>query len=102
MTTKLDITKYVAQYGMRPYWLSVLIAFDQFVNAIFWGYPDETISSRSFRCRKKARWRIAEKIIDGIFYWDKMTLIDGRVIRHCEMSYYGELALEHLPSEYRE
>jgi hypothetical protein len=31
---------------MRRYMLNLLIAVNQMVNAIFWGDPDETISSR--------------------------------------------------------
>jgi hypothetical protein len=31
---------------MRAYFSNVLVALDQFVNTIFGGHPDETISSR--------------------------------------------------------
>lgn len=35
--------------GTRKWLLNVLIGFDQLVNALIWGYPDETISSRAGR-----------------------------------------------------
>ena len=56
---KLDLTSYVARYGRRPYWLTLLIALDQLANALLapalnavlrptaarFGHPDETLSS---------------------------------------------------------
>ena len=42
---------------MKNYVLNLLIALDQSVNAIFGGYPDETISIHAARDRNKgARW----------------------------------------------
>lgn len=97
MANKLDLMKYEAKYGRRPYWLSVLIGIDQLVNAILWGYVDETVSSRAYRCgrgatKPKKKWVIAEKVIDTIFFLDKENGIS-----HCQLSYYGELAREHFP-----
>lgn len=93
MATKLDIIAYEARYGRRPYWLSLLIAVDQLVNAALWGFTDETLSSRAHRCAPaKRRWAIAERIINALFFWDRQ----GEA-RHCELAYLGELAREHLP-----
>lgn len=94
---KLDLDAYEAKYGRRPYGMSLLIAFDQFVNALLWGYVDETLSSRAYRSaqlrtKPKARWVYAEKLINGLFWWDRQ----GHM-RHCQLAYYGELAGEHLP-----
>ena len=42
---------------MKNYVLNLLIALDQSVNAIFGGYPDETISIHAARDRNNgARW----------------------------------------------
>jgi len=69
------------------YMITVLIALDQLVNTLFLGDPDETISSRSFRCKSNALWNLTHSIIDLIFFFDKVITPDGRVIRHCELSF---------------
>lgn len=40
---------------MRAYLFNLLIAFDQLVNALFAGNPDETISSRAAKARAEGR-----------------------------------------------
>jgi len=97
MATRDQIGWYQARHGRRPYWLSLLIALDQFINALLWGYVDETLSSRAFRSRHKRRWRIVERIINTLFFRDKQR-IDGRTVKHCELAYLAELHREHLPS----
>lgn len=88
-----DIAGYIADYGRRRYWRSLLLALDQLANTLLWGYVDETLSSRAYRCReKKWRWRIAEWVINKIFWLDRQG-----DIRHCQMAYYAELVREHLP-----
>lgn len=75
------------------WWLAVLIAIDQLLNTILWGYPDETLSSRAYRMDgKKARWTLARKLIDGIFFWQE---------EHCYQSFLTEKALHQLPIEFR-
>lgn len=81
-------------FKKRSYVLSVLISIDQLLNALLAGYPDETLSSRAYRCRHKKRWAIAEKVINAIFFWDRQG-----DIRHCELSFMGE---KHLPQRYRD
>ena len=81
-------------FKKRSYLQSVLIAVDQLFNALLAGYPDETLSSRAFRCRHKKRWAITEKVINAIFFWDRQG-----DIRHCELSFLGE---KHLPKRYRD
>lgn len=94
MATKNDAVEYQAKYGRRPYWLSLLIALDQLANALLWGYVDETLSSRAHRCAKeKARWALAEKVINALFFFDRQ----GNV-RHCELAYRAEILREHLPA----
>ena len=96
---KLDAVTYQARYGRRPYWLSLLIALDQFVNALLWGYVDETLSSRAYRSAQlrtpaKRRWRLAERLINTLFWRDRVG-----ELRHCQLAYLGELAREHLPED---
>jgi hypothetical protein len=48
------------------------IAFDQFVNTLFGGWADETLSSRAWRERhKKRRWKIIRHVIDVLFFWQQ-------------------------------
>ena len=96
---KLDAEAYVARYARRPYWLSLLIALDQLVNALLWGYVDETLSSRAYRSAQlrtpaKRRWRLAEQLINTLFWRDRVG-----ELRHCQLAYLGELAREHLPKD---
>jgi hypothetical protein len=89
MATKSDLSAYQTKYGRRPYWLSLLIALDQLANALLWGYVDETLSSRAHRmASRKKRWRIAEKAINALFFWEP---------DHCRIAYQAELAREHFP-----
>jgi len=71
----------------------VLIAADQFCNALIGGEPDETLSARAWRLRKRScLWGFARRIIDIIFFLDS---------DHCETSYLSELLRKQLPNEYR-
>ena len=56
---------------MKRYFLHVLIALDQFLNAVTGGFADETLSSRSYReARTGRRGRVvAEKCVDRLFFW---------------------------------
>ena len=73
----------------------VAIAFDQLVNAICCGYPDETLSARSWREQR----RYAIYWIDRLFRWDKD---ENGNFNHCESSYWHEMERKDLPAEYRE
>ena len=87
---KLDL--YTVDAGKRSYLLSLLIAIDQLVNCLLCGFPDETVSSRAHRCNDKRKWQIAEKVINTLFWFD-----EDNGMKHCELSYYGELSREHFP-----
>ena len=78
---------------MKRWFYNIGIAFDQLVNAICCGYPDETLSARSWR-EKRTRW---VKVIDNIFRWDRDE--NGK-LNHCESSYIHELERKDLPEEY--
>lgn len=78
----------------HPDGLQVLIALDQFVNTLLWGYADETLSARAYRhaeIKKDRRWPMW--LIDHIFFWQD---------QHCKQSYESELERAHLPPEMRD
>lgn len=73
---------------------AVLIAIDQLANALLAGWPDETLSSRAYRCGEldlspKRRWVIAHRLINWLFFWQK---------EHCRQAYLSELHRTHLPA----
>lgn len=75
------------------YLKQILIAIDQFFNALLGGWADETLSSRAWRQRnKKIRWFIAYSVIEFIFFWQK---------DHCKTAFYSERRSLHLPPELR-
>lgn len=78
----------------HPDKLQVLIALDQFVNTLFCGYADETLSSRAYRhaeIKKDRRWPMV--IINTLFFWQE---------EHCKTAYESELERAHLPPSMRE
>jgi len=80
----------------------ILIAFDQLLNAILGGYPDETISARCWREKRLLRY-----VIDGLFFWQfvyEKRLYNKIVARwkgHCEQCYEWEMARKDLPEVYK-
>jgi hypothetical protein len=74
----------------------VLIAGDQFINTLFGGWADETISARCWRGRDRNPYKQLRTIIDTVLFWDK----EGDK-RHCELSYESEIYRRHLPPEER-
>ena len=91
--TQQNDDSYIPLYERRSYPVAILIAFDQLVNAMLWGYPDETLSSRAYRMApKKKRWMLAEKFINLLFFWEP---------DHCYLSYMAEFHREHLSKEFR-
>ncbi len=69
---------------MNAYLLNFGIAFDQLVNVLLAGDPDETLSSRAHRMRLKGHkyWGWTAGAIDHIFFWQRA---------HCEASYQSEV-----------
>lgn len=85
------------------------IAFDQQLNAILGGEPDETLSARSYRAFKNDRQpgKFLMPFIDVLFIWQKtdpeVDALAGEVVKgHCRMAYYKEILRRSLPPEYRE
>lgn len=77
--------------------VAVLIALDQLANTLLAGWPDETLSSRAYRCGEleltpKRRWVIARIVIDALFFWQD---------QHCRAAYLSELHGYHLSREHR-
>ena len=77
---------------MKRYFYNVLIAFDQLVNAVFCGYPDETLSARSWREQRRY----------AIYWIDLLFWVIGQGKDHCKLSYQHEMERKDLPAEYRE
>ncbi len=55
---------------MKRYLRNILIAFDQLVNTLAGGDPDETISSRVGK-REDGNERFWARVVDKLFFWDK-------------------------------
>ena len=56
----INVAKQETEAAREGYVHRVLVAFDQFVNAIFGGRPDETISARAYRASLLGhKWGIA-------------------------------------------
>jgi len=77
--------------GSLSYGKSVLIAFDQGINALAGGWPDETLSSRAHRRRLAGKPRLAN-FIDCLFCWEA---------EHCRESFESERTGRQLPPEAR-
>lgn len=80
---------------IKIYLWNVLIGVDQLVNALTYGFPDETFSSRTYRKAEAGQWfwRLLRRIINMIFFSQR---------NHCREAYESELIRRHLPSELRQ
>ena len=79
---------------MKRYLLNILIGIDQFFTTIVGGWPDETLSSYSYRLEKngKIAGKIFRPFIDRLFFWTK---------NHCEAAYRDEAQRLQFPRELR-
>ena len=71
---------------------NILIATDQLVNAIFNGWPDETLSSRAYRWDASGKRAWPRKLIDALLFFDP---------NHCWESFESERIGRQLPPEAR-
>jgi hypothetical protein len=73
------------------YWLNLAIGFDQLLNVVFHGQPDETLSARAHRKHLDGRsgWRNA---INWIFFWQA---------DHCLGAYLEEVRRHQYPTHYQ-
>lgn len=63
------------------YLMHNLIAITQFLNTLTGGFPDESTSSRAWRQRRKPHWRVIQRVIDEVFFWE---------VEHCFNAYLAE------------
>jgi hypothetical protein len=71
---------------------AVAIAIDQLVNAVFGGWPDETISSRAYRWHLDGKRTWPKRLIDTLFFFER---------DHCCASFNSEEIGAHLPRSLR-
>ncbi|HDR1051454.1 DNA helicase UvrD [Pasteurella multocida] len=81
---------------MSKYLLNIAIAIDQGFNALFFGSPDETLSSRAYRGavlagKPKKKWKFFHAAINKLFFWQK---------DHCKQAYLSEVERRQLPREF--
>lgn len=75
------------------YFYKLAIAVDQLANVIVGGYPDETLSARTWRKSKESKkWEMFRFFVDLIFFFDP---------DHCFTSYLSEQDRKHYPAYYR-
>ena len=76
---------------LKQYIINLLVAFDQFINVLFSGQPDETISSRAWRCKDaNSFWGFMRKFIDLLFFFQQ---------QHCFKAYLAELNRKQIQLE---
>lgn len=73
---------------------NVLIGFDQFVNTICNGDPDETLSSRAHRLTKERGRPWPERFINALF----LLFLD---FNHCANAYQSEILRKQFPKSMR-
>jgi hypothetical protein len=73
---------------------NVLIALDQLINAVFGGWPDETLSSRAWRWHVFGKRSWPRKAIDKVFGFFGDA-------NHCLESFLSEREGRQLPPEAR-
>jgi len=78
--------------SMKAYLLNVLIGLDQFINTLFRGWPDETLSARAWRLRAHRPWKYIRPVIDGLFCFER---------NHCMHAYASELRRKQSPRKER-
>ena len=74
------------------YWKRILIAVDQLLNALFGGWPDETLSSRCWRWSRDGVRAWPRRVVDGLLFWER---------EHFRDSYESERLGRQLPPELR-
>ena len=76
---------------IKTYLLNILISFDQIVNVLFLGQPDETISSRAWRCKDaNSFWNVMHSLINKLFFFQQ---------QHCFKAYLAELNRKQIQLE---
>lgn len=74
---------------MIYYLHNLCVSIDQLANTILAGYPDETLSSRAYRCSTTSyAWKCASCLINTLFLNPN----------HCKEAFFNEVD---LPSNYQ-
>lgn len=78
------IQSVISMSSLWRYLIQILVAVDQLANAILWGAPDETLSSRAYRADRdgKILGRVLRPLIDLMFFFDP---------DHCRQAYLAEV-----------
>ena len=78
---------------MKRYALNNAIAFDQQLNTLLGGAPDETLSSRAHRMRLKGHryWGWTATAINLLFFWEA---------DHCRAAHESEQRRTQLPRSF--
>ena len=81
---------------MKQYLLNNAIAFDQQVNTLLGGSPDETLSARAYRAHRDGK-------ILGKLFMPPIDLVFGlwQGPNHCRNAYIKEFERKNYPDEYR-
>ena len=79
--------------AVRFWTQQVVIAIDQFINALLGGWADETMSSRAYRLRHRWPYKAYRFLIDLLFLFDPS---------HCKASYESERLRMQSPPELRQ
>ena len=83
--------------NLRPRPKQIMIAFDQFCNALLGGWPDETLSARIWRHKDQPGWHLVRLFVDGLFFWQWRPSLGG----HCQQSWQAEIDRAQMPPELR-
>ncbi len=79
---------------MARYLIQNAVALTQTLNALLGGWGDESTSSRAHRQQHKARWRMARRAINALFWWQSKD--------HCLDAYESEQQRRQYPPVLRE
>lgn len=74
--------------------VQTMVAIDQLLNALLFGYADETLSSRVYRGERDGKFfgRVFRPVIDTLFFWQT---------RHCQLAYLAEVYRRQYPTDFR-
>lgn len=78
----------------RGYFRNLLIGFDQLINTVTGGHPDETLSSRCGRLGHRYPYKAWKVLIDAMFY-------PFQGPNHCVNAHKKELTRYHFPPSMR-
>lgn len=80
---------------VKEYGWNILLGLDQLANTILFGYPDETLSARTYRKARAGQWfwRALRVVLDVLFRWESSN--------HCQEAFENEKNRVQCPKEYK-